>query len=68
MPPIIAVLFVNNRGIVGFQIVDEVFFRLVFEFEAINEKKDPPCISRPEKKFDDCGGNERFAGAGCHFK
>ena len=66
--PFIAAFLVDDRAVVVFQIGDEGFPCLIFEFEAIDEKERALGVAGAQEELDDGRGGERLAGAGGHLE
>ena len=68
VPPVVAILFVDDALVVVREDLLESLERLVFEFEPVNEEEHASGIAGAKEELDDGGGGERLAGAGGHFE
>ena len=67
-PPVIAVLFVDDRVKVRRQQRVKDLVSLVFQFQPVHQKKDATRIAGAKEQLDDRGGGERLAGSGGHLE
>ena len=67
-PPVVPVLFVDDRLEIGRQHRRKRFLGLVFQFQAVHQKQNAPRVAGTQKQLDDGSCRKRFASAGSHLE